>query len=108
MTPLVLVVDDEPDLVSLLRFALETRGYAVVGAQDGPSALSALNRHHPDVVVLDLMLPGLDGWDVLAAINDGPTSDRVPVSILTAPSSTSNQFRRWQTGAPGSVANHNG
>ena len=77
----VLVVDDERNIVDLVRLYLEKEGFAVVAAGDGEAALVALDRHDPDLVVLDLMLPRLDGYEVCREIRRrGPT----PVLILTA------------------------
>jgi DNA-binding response OmpR family regulator len=77
----VLVVDDERNIVDLVRLYLEKEGFAVVAAGDGEAALAALDRHAPDLVVLDLMLPRLDGYEVCREIRRrGPT----PVLILTA------------------------
>jgi len=64
MTQRILVVDDDHKLVRLLRASLEQAGYQVVVAHDGETALHALRRERPDLVVLDLMLPDRDGWDV--------------------------------------------
>ena len=60
----VLVVDDEPPIVDLLTGYLQREGWTVVSASDGPAALDAVRTHHPDVVILDVMLPGLDGVEV--------------------------------------------
>jgi DNA-binding response OmpR family regulator len=77
----VLVVDDERNIVDLVRLYLEKEGLAVVAAGDGPTALEAFARHAPDLVVLDLMLPGIDGWEVCREIRRrGPT----PILMLTA------------------------
>jgi len=77
----VLVVDDERNIVDLVRLYLEKEGFAVVAAGDGEAAIVALDRHDPDLVVLDLMLPRLDGYEVCREIRRrGPT----PVLILTA------------------------
>jgi len=77
----VLVVDDERNIVELLRLYLEKEGFAVVAAADGPAALELHARHDPDLVVVDLMLPGLDGFEVCREIRRrGDT----PVLMLTA------------------------
>ena len=77
----ILVVDDEPHIVELLRLYLEREGYAVVAATDGPTAVDLHRRTGPDLVVLDLMLPGMDGFEVCRAIrHDADT----PVLMLTA------------------------
>jgi len=77
----VLVVDDERNIVDLVRLYLEKEGFSVVAATDGEEALVAFGRHAPDLVVLDLMLPRLDGYEVCREIRRrGPT----PILILTA------------------------
>lgn len=81
MAQTILVVDDEPQLVKALRGYLEQAGFRVVTAQDGPMALAQFKREKPDLVLLDLNLPGLDGMDV--ARNLRATSD-VPIIMVTA------------------------
>lgn len=77
----VLVVDDEPKIVALARDYLEQAGFSVVAAGDGPSALNAAHARNPDLVVLDLGLPGLDGLDVAKTLR---RSSAVPILMLTA------------------------
>jgi two-component system alkaline phosphatase synthesis response regulator PhoP len=80
-TQRVLVVDDEPKIRMTVRGYLEADGLEVVEAADGPSGLQAVTRERPDLVVLDVMLPGLDGFQVLRRIRE---TSRVPVILLTA------------------------
>jgi DNA-binding response OmpR family regulator len=77
----ILVVDDEPKIATLARDYLEHAGFAVLTAGDGPSALSTVRQHHPDLVVLDLGLPGLDGLDVTRELRRDST---IPIVMLTA------------------------
>ncbi len=77
----ILVVDDAPNIVELLRLYLEGAGFATVTAADGPAALDAFRQHRPDLVLLDLMLPGLDGFEVCRAIR---RESDTPVIMLTA------------------------
>jgi DNA-binding response OmpR family regulator len=77
----ILVVDDEPKIVDLARDYLEHAGFSVRTAGDGPAALAAVQRDHPDLVVLDLGLPGLDGLDVTRSIR---RDSNLPVIMLTA------------------------
>jgi two-component system alkaline phosphatase synthesis response regulator PhoP len=81
MNELILVVDDEPGVVRLARDYLERAGYRVLIAGDGVNALAAARREVPDLIVLDLMLPGMDGLDVCRAIR---RESDVPVIMLTA------------------------
>src|SRR6476646_8187793 len=82
----VLVVDDESKIVELARDYLEHAGFAVLTARDGPSALTAARTRHPDLVVLDLGLPGLDGLDVTRQLRAGTSTGtaNVPIVMLTA------------------------
>ena len=77
----ILVVDDEPNIIELLRLYLEREGFAVLAARDGEEALAVAARHDPDLVVLDLMLPKVDGWEVCRELRRrGDT----PILMLTA------------------------
>lgn len=77
----ILVVEDEEPISNILRFALERAGYQVTCAFDGPEALTLWRAHTPDLILLDVMLPGMDGFDVLRTIR---TASAVPVIMLTA------------------------
>ncbi len=78
----VLVVDDDPTVSDVVRRYLERAGYAVTLAGDGPGALAAYSREQPDLVVLDLMLPGIDGLEVCRRLRT--RADGVPIVMLTA------------------------
>jgi two-component system alkaline phosphatase synthesis response regulator PhoP len=84
MTQRILVVDDDREIVRLLRAYLEQAGYQVLVAYDGEMALHVLRREHPDLVVLDLMLPDRDGWDVTRVVRGDPTLASTPIVMLTA------------------------
>jgi two-component system alkaline phosphatase synthesis response regulator PhoP len=79
--PRVLVVDDEPKIRDLVRRYLEADGFAVTEQTDGPAALHSAERDHPDLIVLDVMLPGLDGIEVLRILRQ---TSQTPVILLTA------------------------
>jgi CheY-like chemotaxis protein len=84
----VLVVDDEPQVAWVLRFSLEHEGYRTYTASNGVEALEELQKHHPMLMVLDLMMPELDGWGVLEEMIKLPVEERprvVIVSALTGP-----------------------
>ena len=96
MQELILVVDDEPKIVKLTRDFLEKDGFRVISAADGVTALQAARREKPDLVVLDLMLPGMDGWEVCRALR---RESDVPVIMLTARSEESDQVVGLELGA---------
>jgi len=80
----VLIVDDEAPIRLLCRVNLEAEGMTVLEAADGPSGLAAARRELPDVVLLDVMMPGLDGWAVAEALLDEPATSAIPIVFLTA------------------------
>jgi two-component system KDP operon response regulator KdpE len=92
----VLVVDDEPQIVRALRINLSARGYQVLTAHDGASALRAAAEAKPDVVVLDLGLPDLDGTDVIAGLRGWTT---VPILVLSARTDSSDKVEALDAGA---------
>src|SRR3954453_375450 len=79
----ILVVDDDAKIVRLGRTSLERDGFSVVTAADGPAALDAIERHRPSLVVLDLMLPELDGRAIIRAVRRDDEAGRTPVIILS-------------------------
>ena len=79
--PVILAVDDEETMLKLLRVNLPLDGYGVITASDGVSALELLEKHQPDMVILDIMMPGLNGFQVLDLIRQ---RSNVPVIMLTA------------------------
>jgi DNA-binding response OmpR family regulator len=95
----VLVVDDEPDVLLLCRLNLEQRGHQVLEAPNGDEALDLARREAPDLVVLDLMLPGIDGYQVLQALRAEEGTSGIPVLVLTAKSLQADRDRSRQLGA---------
>jgi len=84
MSKTVLIADDEPNIVISLEFLLEQDGYRVLVARDGNEALEAIEREVPDLVLLDIMLPRLSGYDVCQRIRQNPNWRKVRVIMLTA------------------------
>ena len=97
----VLVVDDEPDKRQLLATALQMAGYNVRTARDGVEGLAAVESHLPDLIILDVMMPVLDGWGVLDALKG--REDRPRVIVLSAKSGTRDKARAYEAGADGYV-----
>ena len=93
----VLIVDDEPDVLLLLRVNLEAAGYETVLAADGETALSRIDDSQPDVVLLDIMMPVMDGWGVLRALSERESAPRVVV--VSAKSSDRDIVRALTSGA---------
>ncbi|MDP3775447.1 MAG: type II/IV secretion system protein [Gemmatimonadales bacterium] len=95
----VLLVDDEDQLRRVMKDLLERDGYIVAEARDGVQALDQVDRFGPDVIVLDLNLPGLDGYGVLAHLRSRPATANVPVVVLTAKGDEDNEVRVFELGA---------
>ena len=95
----ILVVDDDAKIVRLVRTYLERDGFAVVTAADGPAALDAIERHRPALVVLDLMLPGLDGRAVVRAVRGDDEAAATPILIVSARGSTLDRIAGLEDGA---------
>lgn len=95
----ILIVDDEKDLVSLVALHLKMAGYQVFFAHDGYSALDIARRDHPDLVILDLMLPKLNGWEVCRHLREEGENRRVPVIMLSARAETEDKLLGFDVGA---------
>ncbi len=83
-----MVVDDEPDILNLVSLILENEGYTVLKVSSGPSAISLAQKEKPDLILLDIMMPGMDGWETLRILNSNPETSSIPVVILTCRSGT--------------------
>ncbi|MFP4011993.1 MAG: response regulator [Spirochaetaceae bacterium] len=98
-TETILVVDDETDILELITYNLETHGYTVVTVQSGEEALRRVGNTEPDLIVLDLMLPGQDGLSVCKALKADPATAAIPILMLTAKSEDSDVVRGLELGA---------
>ena len=96
---IVLLVDDEDQLRRAMRDLLERQGYSVVEAKDGAEALAQIDRTNPDLVILDLNLPGVDGYTVLAEVRSREATRNLPIIVLTAKGDEDNEVRVLQLGA---------
>jgi len=94
----ILVVDDEPDLVLLVQLILQRVGHEVIGADGGQEALEKLKETRPDLILLDLMMPKLDGWQTLELIRGHEEFKDIPVAMLTAKVLTPEIIRKTEIG----------
>jgi CheY-like chemotaxis protein len=101
--PLVLLVDDERAIRAICRVNLEGDGLAVVEAADGTEALEQVRRAQPSLVLLDVMMPGLDGWKVAAQLAADDDSRDIPVVFLSARAAAEDRLRAQELGAVGYV-----
>ncbi len=95
----VLLVEDEEQLRRVMKDLLQREGYTVAEARDGIQALDEVDRHAPDVIILDLNLPGLDGYGVLSQLRSRPATREIPVMVLTAKGDEDNEVRVFELGA---------
>lgn len=94
----VLVIDDEPDVLMLCRVNLELAGHEVVEAGTGEAGLELARLERPDVVVLDVMLPARDGFQILGDLSTEPHLADVPVVLLTAKTQVEDRLAGWRAG----------
>ena len=80
----VLCVDDSPVSLNLTKRTLEVGGYEVIAAQDGPEGLEKARQERPDAIILDIDMPGMDGFEVCQRLKEEPTTRQIPVIMLTA------------------------
>ena len=94
----ILACDDEKHIVRLVQVNLERAGYEVVTAMDGKEALQKVADENPDLVVLDVMMPYMDGFEVLQNLRRNPSTRDIPVIMLTAKAQDADVFKGWQSG----------
>ena len=95
----ILIADDEPDIRTLLVAILKSENYDVITASDGAEALMAIKTSHPDVVILDIMMPKLDGMQVLQKVREDAEISSIPVIMLTAKVSDKDILSGYKYGA---------
>ena len=99
MTPVVLVVDDDEDNIRIISTMLLARGYEVRLARDGRSAMESIRQQRPDLVLLDVMMPGMDGMQVLDTIRADPRTTALPVILVTAKTEDQDLLDGYRAGA---------
>ncbi len=95
----VLVVDDEPHIVKLVKLSLGNQNYDIVGITSGKEAISYVNDNAPDILVLDLMMPGVNGYEVCQAVRENPKTKGIPIIILSAKSQMLDKLNAIDVGA---------
>ncbi len=99
LRPLVLVADDDPDILALVRFRLERDGYEVLSAPDGEAALELALARPPDLALLDVMMPRLDGYEVTRRLREQRPTAAIPIILLTARVQEPDVERGFEAGA---------
>jgi len=95
----ILLVDDDDDSRSMISIVLETKGFDVISCGSGPQALEELKSQTPQVVLLDVMMPGMNGYDVLLHMKQRPETQNIPVIMVTAKGDGSDIINGYQHGA---------
>jgi CheY-like chemotaxis protein len=95
----ILVVDDNTDNIEILRAFLTSRGFEVDSAEDGRTALALMEQRQPDLVLLDVMMPGMDGWEVCRVIKQHPSLGSTRVVMVTAKGGFEDKFEGLRSGA---------
>ena len=95
----ILLVDDEEDILDFLELILEEQGYSVIKANSGTEALAAAQMQHPDLILLDIMMPEMDGWEVLKLLKADEEVTHIPVAMLTARTEMKDKIQGLQEGA---------
>lgn len=95
----ILVVDDEPDIVETVSFMLQARNFDVITASDGLEGLAKVRSEHPDLTLLDIMMPGMDGYDVCIKLKKDKDTMNMPVIMLTAKGENEAVMRAHKSGA---------
>lgn len=95
----ILIVDDDPNSLEIVRTYLEARGYRVATANDGKEALARIEELRPSLVLLDVMMPGMDGWEVARVIKNHPDFGTVRIVMLTARSDFTDKQQGLRSGA---------
>ncbi|WP_406658216.1 response regulator [Methanolobus sp. ZRKC2] len=95
----LLIVDEEIDALTALKVALEAEGYNVIVALDGFEGIEKAKTENPDVILLDIMMPGMDGFEVCRRLKSDPSSENIPVIMLTAKGETDDKVEGLELGA---------
>jgi len=94
----ILTCDDEKHIVRLIQVNLERSGYEVIAAYNGAECLEAVKAETPDLIILDVMMPEMTGFEVLEKLKADPTTENIPVIMLTARAQDADVLRGWQSG----------
>jgi DNA-binding response OmpR family regulator len=97
--PLILVADDDPDILALVSFRLERAGYDIVAATNGAEAVELARARHPDLAILDVMMPRVDGYEAARCLREHEDTSRIPIILLTARVQEDDVARGFDAGA---------
>jgi len=99
----ILIADDRSEVVELVKVTLEGEGYQTIDASDGREALEKIKREKPDLILLDIIMPRMDGFEVLSKVKKDPKTKDIPIIMLTAKGQKSDQEKGKELGATGYI-----
>ncbi len=97
--PLVVIAEDDAQIANLVRFKLEKSGFSVMHGENGKIALELITEHRPDLVILDVMMPIMDGFELLRSLKEGEDTRDIPVIMLTARGMEADVLKGFESGA---------
>lgn len=103
MTKAILVADDDPDILSIVSMSLEAQGYTVHKATNGREAVDMAREHHPDLMLLDMMMPELSGYEAVGELKGDPATRDIPIVGLSAKAMASDMERATDAGMDGYI-----
>ncbi|HAF08318.1 MAG: response regulator [bacterium] len=95
----ILIIDDDEDIISLIRIILENENYTVIGALSGDEGIKYALKEKPDLILLDIMMPGTDGWEVMKMLHTDEKTRKIPVAMLTCKTDVRDKLTGLQEGA---------
>ena len=103
MTHTIVVADDDPDILSIVSMSLETQGYEVHKASNGREAVDQVRAHHPDLVILDMMMPVMSGYEAITELKADETTRNIPIVGLSAKAMATDMERATDVGVDGYI-----
>ena len=103
MSKSIVVADDDPDILSIVAMSLETQGYDVYKATNGREAVDLVRDHHPDLIILDMMMPVMSGYEAIAELKADDTTSTIPIVGLSAKAMATDMERATDVGIDGYI-----
>ena len=95
----ILIIDDDEDIISLIKIILENESYSVIGASSGEEGIKTAIKQKPELILLDIMMPVMDGWEILKMLRTEESTRKIPVAMLTCKTDVKDKLTGLQEGA---------
>ncbi|MGE3063755.1 MAG: PleD family two-component system response regulator [bacterium] len=95
----ILIIDDDEDIISLIKIILENENYSVIGASSGEEGIKTAIKQKPELILLDIMMPVMDGWEILKMLRTEESTRKIPVAMLTCKTDVKDKLTGLQEGA---------